>query len=280
MGNSVVQNRLIRSTKKPTVVSTEAALVPDQPLEEEELTVIEVSEAPAVTRSRIRTEKPVSTTAKSTFVRPTRRPAIRRTGNVDGTVLADSQSLDNTPLKTRTTVATTTPKSTFIRPTRRPGIRKPGSSAAGTQSTAVSTASTAGNKKPIAISGSGAADKGYKIVCYFTNWAQYRPKTGKYMPEDIDPHLCTHIIYAFGWMKKGKLSSLEANDESVDGKVGLYERTMALKKVNPDLKVLLAIGQLNNSILYLLARNSFFVIVYLMSRWHFLITCSITTTFL
>lgn len=45
-------------------------------------------------------------------------------------------------------------------------------------------------------------------------------------------------------MKKGKLSSLEANDESVDGKVGLYERMMALKNVNPDLKVLLAIGML------------------------------------
>ena len=54
----------------------------------------------------------------------------------------------------------------------------------------------------------------------------------------------THIIYAFGYMKKGKISSLEANDETVDGKTGLYERTMALKKVNPDLKVLLAIGKL------------------------------------
>jgi chitinase len=97
------------------------------------------------------------------------------------------------------------------------------------------------NIRPVA--GSGNADKGYKIVCYFTNWAQYRPKTGKYLPEDIDPHLCTHIIYAFGWMKKGKLSSLEANDESVDGKIGLYERMMALKNINPDLKVLLAIGQ-------------------------------------
>jgi hypothetical protein len=119
-------------------------------------------------------------------------------------------------------------------------MRKPGT-------TGVSTLSSNNNdKKNVQISrpaGSGSADKGYKIVCYFTNWAQYRPKTGKYLPEDIDPHLCTHIIYAFGWMKKGKLSSLEANDESVDGKIGLYERMMALKNINPDLKVLLAIGQ-------------------------------------
>jgi GH18 family chitinase len=123
-------------------------------------------------------------------------------------------------------------------------MRKPGT-------TGVSTLSSNNNdKKNVQISrpvGSGSADKGYKIVCYFTNWAQYRPKTGKYLPEDIDPHLCTHIIYAFGWMKKGKLSSLEANDESVDGKIGLYERMMALKNINPDLKVLLAIGQETNS---------------------------------
>merc|ERR1719412_621090 len=33
---------------------------------------------------------------------------------------------------------------------------------------------------------------GYKVVCYYTNWSQYRPKKGKFLPEDIDPFLCTH----------------------------------------------------------------------------------------
>jgi len=82
-------------------------------------------------------------------------------------------------------------------------------------------------------------------VCYYTNWSQYRPKHGKFLPEDIDPDLCTHIIFAFGWLKKGKLSSFESNDETKDGKVGLYERIMNLKKANPKLKVLLAIGKLS-----------------------------------
>jgi chitinase len=83
-----------------------------------------------------------------------------------------------------------------------------------------------------------------QVVCYYTNWSQYRPKHGKFLPEDIDPDLCTHIIFAFGWLKKGKLSSFETNDETKDGKVGLYERIMTLKKANPKLKILLAIGKL------------------------------------
>jgi GH18 family chitinase len=82
-----------------------------------------------------------------------------------------------------------------------------------------------------------------QVVCYYTNWSQYRPKHGKFLPEDIEPDLCTHIIFAFGWLKKGKLSSFESNDETKDGKVGLYERIMALKKASPKLKVLLAIGK-------------------------------------
>ncbi|CAH1985065.1 unnamed protein product [Acanthoscelides obtectus] len=62
------------------------------------------------------------------------------------------------------------------------------------------------------------------------------------MPEDILPDLCTHVIFAFGWLKKGKLSSFESNDETKDGKVGLYERILKLKKANPSLKTLIAIG--------------------------------------
>ncbi|KAB7499949.1 putative chitinase 3, partial [Armadillidium nasatum] len=83
---------------------------------------------------------------------------------------------------------------------------------------------------------------GYKVVCYYTNWSQYRTKIGKFLPEHIDPYICTHIIYAFAWLKKGRLSSFEENDESKDGKVGFYEQITNLKKKNPKLKVLIALG--------------------------------------
>ncbi|XP_004524466.1 probable chitinase 10 isoform X2 [Ceratitis capitata] len=87
-----------------------------------------------------------------------------------------------------------------------------------------------------------ADDGGMKIVCYYTNWSQYRVKIGKFLPEDIPADLCTHIIFAFSSLKKGKLTSYESNDETKDGVPGLYERIMTLKKANPKLKILLALG--------------------------------------
>jgi hypothetical protein len=57
------------------------------------------------------------------------------------------------------------------------------------------------------------------------NFFPPRPKIGKFLPENIDPFLCTHLVFAFGWIKNGKLTSFEANDvaASSDGKPGLYQ---------------------------------------------------------
>lgn len=117
-----------------------------------------------------------------------------------------------------------------VRARKRPGAL----AASGTSTKELKVSSAKESKKEIKES----KDKdGYKIVCYYTNWSQYRVKIGKFLPEDIPADLCTHIIFAFGWLKKGKLSSFESNDETKDGKVGLYTRILALKKTNPDLKV-------------------------------------------
>ena len=139
----------------------------------------------------------------------------------------------------------TSTTSTTVKParSRRPSpLRK--SSTSGILSSKNSFSSNSGSSS----SGRNGTDKDYKIVCYYTNWSQYRPKIGKYLPENAEADLCTHIIFAFGWLKKGKLSSLESNDESVDGKVGLYERINQMKQANPKLKTLLAIGKFSSSI--------------------------------
>lgn len=36
-----------------------------------------------------------------------------------------------------------------------------------------------------------------KVVCYYSSWAAYHPGDGKYDISNIDPFLCTHIVYAF-----------------------------------------------------------------------------------
>ncbi|XP_004620151.2 acidic mammalian chitinase [Sorex araneus] len=79
----------------------------------------------------------------------------------------------------------------------------------------------------------------YHLTCYFTNWAQYRPGLGRFKPEDIDPCLCTHLIYAFAGMKNNEITTIEWND------VTLYQAFNGLKNKNSQLKTLLAIGGWN-----------------------------------
>ncbi|XP_061191471.1 chitinase-3-like protein 1 [Saccostrea echinata] len=76
----------------------------------------------------------------------------------------------------------------------------------------------------------------YKRVCYYTNWAQYRNGIAKFEPSNIDPNLCTHIIYAFGKLENNGITNFEWNDDK------RYAEVNAFKRTNKELKVLLAMG--------------------------------------
>ncbi|XP_053338997.1 acidic mammalian chitinase-like isoform X1 [Clarias gariepinus] len=79
----------------------------------------------------------------------------------------------------------------------------------------------------------------YQLICYFTSWSQYRPDPVKYVPSDIDPFLCTHLIYAFASINSNQLVTYVQNDEI------LYKSINSLKQINPNLKTLLAVGGWN-----------------------------------
>jgi Chitinase len=65
-----------------------------------------------------------------------------------------------------------------------------------------------------------------------TSWSQKRPGAGKFTPENVDPVLCTHVIYAFATLKDHKLAAADEKD------IEMYNKVIALREKNPNLKVL------------------------------------------
>ncbi|KAM5160753.1 oviduct-specific glycoprotein [Callospermophilus lateralis] len=80
----------------------------------------------------------------------------------------------------------------------------------------------------------------YKLVCYFTNWAPGRPESASIFPHDLDPFLCTHLIFAFASMSNNQIVPETPQDEKI-----LYPQFNKLKERNRELKTLLSIGGWN-----------------------------------
>lgn len=99
-----------------------------------------------------------------------------------------------------------------------------------------------------------------KIVCYLGSWANYRLGNGQFTIEHIDPYICTHVIYSFvginadgsirimdDWLdiQLGKYVSNELRYIFIVWFLGAIRRLNDLKKINPKLKTLVAIGGAN-----------------------------------
>ena len=66
-----------------------------------------------------------------------------------------------------------------------------------------------------------AADGQYQVVCYYTNWSQYRDGKAKFVPENVSVDLCTHAFYAFAKLENGLLAPVEWNDDSTPWMKGI-----------------------------------------------------------
>lgn len=81
------------------------------------------------------------------------------------------------------------------------------------------------------------------IVCYLGSWSVYRPSLAKFTPENINPFLCTHIIYAFaGLSSKYELKPFDSYNDITQGG---YRKFTSLKEHNKQLKTLIAVGGWN-----------------------------------
>ncbi|XP_026316249.1 probable chitinase 2 [Hyposmocoma kahamanoa] len=89
---------------------------------------------------------------------------------------------------------------------------------------------------------------GKHVVCYVASWAVYRPAPGGFSLEDLEPSLCTHLVYSFAGLDEATMGikSLDPwQDLEKDYAKAGYRRIVALKERYPHLKVTIAIGGWN-----------------------------------
>lgn len=87
--------------------------------------------------------------------------------------------------------------------------------------------------------------KNFVLLDLVTNWAGYRSDQGKFLPENIDSNLCTHIIYAYAALDPQTLTIIASNPMT-DIDDGFYKRVTDLRQKG--IKVLISMGGLSDSV--------------------------------
>ena len=97
--------------------------------------------------------------------------------------------------------------------------------------------------EPVSVS-----DHDKVVICYWGTWANYRPKLGKFVADNVDGNLCTHLIYSFAG-----LDTTNWNIKTLDAWLDLeenyglkgFKKATDLRLKYPHLKVMIAIGGWN-----------------------------------
>ena len=75
-----------------------------------------------------------------------------------------------------------------------------------------------------------------KVFCYVSSWARDRPGRGRFTPADLDPSLCTHVVWAFAKIINGGVE-LPSPDQDQWDEDSDYQQLLRLREANPQLKV-------------------------------------------
>nr|CAD7602441.1 unnamed protein product [Timema genevievae] len=94
-----------------------------------------------------------------------------------------------------------------------------------------------------------------RVVCYFASWSLTRTGDDQYRIEDIDPSLCTHVIYAFADLASD--GTIQVGDPSTDLPSGLdgYNRLHQLKQHSSHLKTLISVNAASPAVFSLVFNN-------------------------
>ncbi|PVD37548.1 hypothetical protein C0Q70_00142 [Pomacea canaliculata] len=93
---------------------------------------------------------------------------------------------------------------------------------------------------PISDPGPHGAQTCERTVCYVTWWSQNRAGMASFKPEYVDTSLCTHLMYAYAKVQNNQIRQFYSNDEE------RYKQFTDLKKNNPTIRILLAVGGWNH----------------------------------
>ncbi|CAG9793268.1 unnamed protein product [Diatraea saccharalis] len=93
----------------------------------------------------------------------------------------------------------------------------------------------------LAVGTTAESDSKARTVCYFSNWAVYRPGVGRYGIEDIPVDLCTHIIYSFIGVTN-TTNEVLVIDPELDVEKNGFKNFTSLRSSHPNVKFMVAVG--------------------------------------
>ena len=80
------------------------------------------------------------------------------------------------------------------------------------------------------------------VICYFSNWANYRSGDGQFVPENLDASLCSHVFYAYASLDPVSFEIVPSS-KRVDIDSGYYNRVQGTaRRQNPAVRVFISLG--------------------------------------